>query len=155
MKRTGNIRPERRYHERRDEEERRTVPTVDSTKKILVTGDRNWVDVKTIVNVLQEYPSGTILVHGACKGVDIICAAVGEALGFMVHAYPADWDKFGRGAGPIRNQQMIDAEHRLDEPINVCIAFHDSIQDSNGTADMLDRTVKAEIPWMLRTSVVE
>ena len=22
--------------------------------------------------------------------------------------YPADWDKFGRAAGPIRNQQMLD-----------------------------------------------
>lgn len=153
--RTGKIRREkveRRYHERRDDEERRTIPSETIIKKILVTGDREWSDITSVVEVLKGYRPGTILVHGACKGADIICAAVAEALDFEVRAYPADWIQFKNAAGPIRNQQMLDKEHKAEEPIDVCVAFHNNVQDSRGTADMLDRVVKANIPWRLITS---
>lgn len=120
--------------------------------KILVTGDREWDDIPRVVEALQQYPPGTILVHGACRGADVICAAVGEALNFVVRAYPADWAKYGRGAGPVRNQQMLSAEHLVCEPIDVCLAFHNHIEDSKGTADMLRRAAKAGIPSIINTS---
>lgn len=153
-KRTGSIRrsrPERRYHDRRDDDERRKPPEERPTK-IQVTGDRNWSDIARVVEELQKYPPGTILIHGACRGADIICAAVAEALGFEVQAYPADWAKFPRAAGPIRNQQMLDEEHRPDEPIGKCLAFHNDIASSRGTADMVARVTKAGIPLFLITS---
>ena len=50
---------------------------------------------------------------------------------------------------------MINEEHRPDEPIDLCIAFHNDIDSSRGTADMVDRVVKADIPWKLCTSTVE
>jgi hypothetical protein len=153
--RTGNIRrgaSERRYHDRRDDEERRTVPAQALVKKIIVTGDRAWDDIPCVVEALSGYRSGTVLIHGACRGADIICAAVAETLGFVVRGYPADWAKYPRAAGPIRNQEMLDKEHRSDEPIDLCLAFHDDIKNSKGTADMLDRVVKSAIPWKLHTS---
>jgi len=154
-RRTGGIRrsgKECRYHTRRDDNERRKVPEAPLVRKILVTGDRAWDDIPRVVEALQVYRPGTILIHGACRGADIICAAVAEALGFVVRAYPADWVKYKRGGGPVRNQQMIDEEHRSDEPIDVCLAFHNHIQDSKGTADMLSRVDKAGIPLVLNTS---
>ncbi len=48
-------------------------------------------------------------------------------------AIPADWDKFGKGAGPIRNQQMID-EGKPD----LVVAF----PGGTGTADMVKRAKK-------------
>lgn len=113
--------------------------------KILVAGDRNWDDVKTIVDALEQFPSGTILIHGACAGVDNTCAAVAEALGFTVKAYPADWIARGRAAGPIRNQQMINEEHNVDEPIDICLAFHNDVTNSRGTRDMIKRAEKEKI----------
>lgn len=122
--------------------------------KVLVTGDREWNDVKTVVDVLEQLPPGTILIHGACRGADVTCAAVAEALGFTVRAYPADWDKYRKGAGPIRNQQMITEEHRPEEPIDLCLAFHNNIANSKGTRDMMKRAAKAEITTRLITSTV-
>lgn len=149
---------ERRERIRRDPVDRRKdpvtppVPEPSQVKKILVTGDREWDDIPRVVEALQVYPPGTILVHGDCRGADIICAAVAESLGFVVRPYPADWAKYKRAAGPVRNQQMLSMEHRADEPIDVCLAFHNHIEDSKGTADMLHRVDKAHIPSVLHTS---
>lgn len=139
---------------KRDLEERYKVLETTLIRKILVTGDREWDDIPCVVKELKIYRPGTILVHGACRGADTVCAAVAEALGFIVRSYLADWKTYPRAAGPIRNQQMLTEEHRPDEPINVCIAFHDHLDDSKGTADMVSRACKAKIPVKLVTSYV-
>lgn len=123
--------------------------------KVLVTGDREWDDIETIVRVLSKFPPGTILVHGACRGADNACAAVAESLGFDVRPYPANWALFPRGAGPIRNRQMLKSEHLPGEPIDFCAAFHNHIEDSRGTKDMLSCVVKAGIPHQLFTSTTQ
>lgn len=154
-RRTGNTRrsaKERRYHDRRADGERRQLPASSFVKKILVTGDREWDDIPRIVETLKGYRPGTVLVHGAYRGADTICAAVGEALGFNVRSYPPDWERYHKAAGPIRNQQMLDEEHKPDDQIDLCLAFHNHIEDSTGTADMLNRVKKTSIPWILNTS---
>jgi YspA, cpYpsA-related SLOG family len=154
-RRTAGIRrtkPDRRYYTQRDPEERRKLPVGKYVHKILVTGDREWSDIPRVVEELRGFRPGTILVHGACRGADVICAAVAEALRFDVRPYPADWVKHKRAAGPIRNQQMLDVENKPEEPIDLCLAFHNNIIDSRGTADMLDRVIKAGVPWKLCTS---
>jgi len=52
--------------------------------------------------------------------------------------HPADWERHGRAAGPIRNQEMADAGADL------CIAFPYGI--GKGTYDMIERARKAGIP---------
>jgi hypothetical protein len=120
--------------------------------KVLVTGDREWSDLDRVVEELQKLPSGTVLIHGDCRGADVTCAVVAEALGFVVRPYSADWAKHPRAAGVIRNQQMLDVEHTAEEPIDLCLAFHNDIERSRGTADMLRRVKKTEIAWQLITS---
>ena len=111
--------------------------------KVLVTGDREWDDIETVVAALEQLPRDTIVVHGACRGADSICAVVAEELGMpKPRGYPADWDKFKKAAGPIRNQQMLDSEHRESEPIDLCLAFHNDFENSKGTRDMVTRAVK-------------
>ena len=156
LKRKGEVRrvkTSRRYYDRRDEgEERRKAPESELVRKIVVTGDRAWDDIPRVVEELKGYRPGTILIHGACRGADVICAAVAEALGFVVRGYPADWEKHRKAAGPIRNQQMIDVEKTPEEPIDLCLAFHNNIENSRGTADMIKRVDKANIPMKLNTS---
>lgn len=48
--------------------------------------------------------------------------------------FPADWKRYGKAAGPIRNQQMID-EGKPD----LVLAFHENINESRGTKDMVAR----------------
>jgi len=123
--------------------------------KILITGDRNWDDYETVLVELQKFSaSETVLIHGACRGTDIICAEIAVALGFVVKAFPANWEKFGKGAGAIRNQQMITENHfPPNDPIDLCLAFHNDIENSRGTRDMLSRAEKAGIKTKLITSL--
>ena len=117
--------------------------------KLLVTGSRNWKDRKAIRDVLMRFSTGTILIHGDCHGADKMAAAIGQQLGFDVRPYPADWDRYGNAAGPIRNQEIIDKENLIGDEIDLCIAFHDDLESSKGTKDMLERAAKAGISTRL------
>ena len=106
--------------------------------KILVCGGRDFADVKpfdkdskarkehafvqrTLMEIISKYskyydpndnwlPTDIIIITGDARGVDT------SAYDFAVHnycaykGYPADWNKFGKRAGPIRNLQMLDEE---------------------------------------------
>jgi hypothetical protein len=123
-------------------------------RKILVTGSREWSNIECVVTVLQQFESGTVLIHGKCRGADVICAAVGEQLGFTVKEYPADWIQYGKAAGVVRNQQMLNMQHLVSDPIDLCLSFHDDITNSKGTADMVRRVLKAGIPHGASTTLV-
>lgn len=87
--------------------------------RILVTGSRAWVDADTIRNALRDecFP-GAVLVSGACpSGADAIAERVWNGWGMTVERHPADWAKYGRRAGFVRNAHMIDLG------ADVCLAF--------------------------------
>ena len=100
--------------------------------RILVTGSRNWKDEEAIRRELEEFPQGTPLAHGAAPGADRIADKVGRSLHLIVVPFPADWQRHGNGAGPIRNQRMLD-EFRP----TLVIAF--PLPESVGTWDMVRR----------------
>lgn len=47
------------------------------------------------------------IIHGGAKGADTLAGLWAERKGILVQVFPADWKAHGRGAGPIRNRQMI------------------------------------------------
>lgn len=120
--------------------------------KVLVTGCRDWDEthVDIIHRELAQLPPGTIVIHGACRGVDTIAGMIAEALGFVVRSYPARWDVLGRAAGPLRNKQMLIEEHLPNEPIDKVLVFHHDIDSSNGTAGMK----KLAESWNIETKLV-
>jgi hypothetical protein len=115
---------------------------------VLVTGDRNWNTAvqrravfDQLVNLQAYTTDGNVcIIHGAARGADTLAAQVARELGYDAVPYPAEWDKYGRAAGPIRNQQMLD-----EERINLVLAFHDDLVGSKGTKDMVKRALKAGI----------
>jgi|ERR1019366_1367921 hypothetical protein len=114
--------------------------------RVLVCGDRNWNDddaIRRELNrVLADYVGESVIViEGEARGADSIGRVVAEDLGIDVKKFPADWEKYGNAAGPIRNQQMLDE----GKPTYV-LAFHNDITHSKGTADMVLRARKAGIP---------
>ena len=109
--------------------------------RVLVCGDRLWDDLGTLLKRLEALPEDTVVIHGACRGADRMGGAAAKTLDFEVEEYPADWGRYGRGAGVIRNQQMLD-EGRVD----LVLAFHADIGRSRGTADMVRRARKAGLP---------
>lgn len=71
------------------------------------------------------------------KGADELGFDWAISRGVVTERYRADWDKFGKSAGPIRNQQML-----TKGVPDLVIAFPGGV----GTADMINRAEKAGIP---------
>lgn len=116
------------------------------TTRVLVTGDRNWTDKDIVRKVLRELYTrwhNITIVHGACRGLDTIAGDVALELGMKVDAHPADWSKFHRAAGPIRNREMLDTGPVL------CIAFHNDLAISRGTRNMVRQCLEVEVPVVL------
>lgn len=108
--------------------------------RLLVCGDRNWADRAAVARFIAE-ADPEVVIHGAARGADSLAGEEATRLGISVEAYPADWTRYGRAAGPVRNQQML-TEGRPD----AVLAFHEDITNSKGTADMVRRARKAGLP---------
>lgn len=114
--------------------------------KVLICGDRNWDDLKAIQRWVDGLPPDATVVHGGARGADmmvhkaiILRNNTGSHIRLIV--YTAHWEKYGRAAGPIRNQQMLDKEPDLDR----VFAFHNNLGESKGTKDMVSRARKRGI----------
>ncbi len=115
---------------------------------VLVCGGRDYRNREAIQRTftqLIQLPS--VLVHGGCRGADMMSEEVyREVLRDVdkdgaVRCFPAQWGKYGQSAGPIRNQAM------LDETLpHLIVAFHSNLKESKGTLDMVTRGEKAGIP---------
>ena len=82
-----------------------------------------------------------IVVEGGAPGADLLSKKAAISLNIEYREYKADWKKYGRAAGPKRNQQMLDCERP-----DLVVAFHPNINESKGTKDMVNRARKANIP---------
>lgn len=114
--------------------------------KVLVFGSRQWVDQRPIELRLEQLPPGTIIVHGAARGVDNIAGYVASKRGFIVRAYPAL--RHGRtwpSAGILRNQEMLDEEHPDKEGLffDLALCWHEDPALGKGSKDMNSRVQKA------------
>lgn len=112
--------------------------------RILIFGGRKFVMTDDYAESLQIWlrkMGATEVIHGDAPGVDKAAGRVASEIGIHVRAFPADWS-LGPKAGPIRNQQMIDAG-RPDYGIG--------FPGGAGTADMLRRLRKAGI----RVKIIE
>ena len=99
--------------------------------KVLVTGDRNWTDFGAIRDFLEKHEA-TIVVHGGASGADELAGFSATTLGIECRVHEANWKEFGRKAGPIRNKDMFN-----EEQPDIVGAFHDTLEDSKGTLDMV------------------
>jgi hypothetical protein len=120
--------------------------------RVLICGSRGWKDPAPInailagLDVLAEAAGEKLtVIHGAAPGADQLAGKLARQWGAEVTEEPAQWDKHGKAAGPIRNQLMLD-EHDPE----VVYAFR-ADGKSNGTDDMVRRAVKAEVPTYVIT----
>lgn len=113
--------------------------------KVLVCGDRHWtnpIPIRTWLSKLQDW-GYTAVIEGEAEGADLIASEEAERLGMTVLPFPADWARYGRAAGPVRNQQM------LDEKPDLVLAFHPNISKSKGTANMIEQADAAGVKVIL------
>lgn len=108
--------------------------------RVLICGSRNWMDRDAIFHAVLGLPLDAAIIHGAAAGADTIADEAAEACKLVRYPYPADWQKHGRRAGPIRNQQMLD-----EGCPDLVIAFRKR-GPSPGTDDMIRRARAEGLP---------
>jgi hypothetical protein len=119
------------------------------SQRVLFCGDRNWSDreiVRREMLALHAAWPDVVICHGAARGADSLAGEEAAKLGIPVTAFPADWKKYGRGAGPIRNRQML-----KEFAPTMVIALHDDLKASKGTKDMVTMARQALIPTVVRS----
>lgn len=110
------------------------------TRRVLVTGSREWKDYETIARALDE-AAPTELAHGGAPGADSLADRWGSENGVPARAYDANWSAYGKKAGFVRNQEMLDAF----QP-HLVIAFKDGFDyemKSGGTEHMVKIAAEA------------
>lgn len=91
----------------------RALLGVDAVR-VIVTGSRDWSDGSAVWSSLYAVLDGHgpfTLVHGDCPtGADFIASAWAQAQPKVTEEpHPADWEKHGKRAGPLRNAEMVKA----------------------------------------------
>lgn len=108
--------------------------------KVLICGSRNFDNKELIRQVIDSLPSDTVIIHGAASGADTIAGTLAKERGLKVVEFPADWKKYGRSAGPIRNKQML--TESVPDRIH---AFYTDKSKSKGTASMVKQAKRKGI----------
>lgn len=116
--------------------------------RVLICGDRNWTDDDMVLEeLLRETKEArtvdvdVVVIHGCARGADTAGGLAAMSLGFEVQRFPAQWDRYGKRAGILRNQQMLD-EGKPD----LVLAFHDDLANSKGTGHMVRIARAAGVP---------
>ena len=112
--------------------------------KVLVCGGRNYDNRERLYKALDSALQSSIvagklfvLIHGNAKGADSLSHEWARERQVSIEVYAADWDTYGRRAGPIRNRLML-----TESSPHVIIAF----EGGKGTAHMIEIGKKAGVP---------
>lgn len=73
------------------------------------------------------------IVSGGARGADLLGERFAKEHGFKLVRFPADWKKYGKHAGPIRNRKLL---NYAKEETGVLLAFWD--RKSRGARNMID-----------------
>ncbi len=75
--------------------------------RVIIAGGRDITDYNLVRTAYEK--SGfvaTEIVSGGARGVDYLGECLAKNLNIPIKVFPADWDEYGKKAGPIRNSQM-------------------------------------------------
>lgn len=103
--------------------------------KLIIAGSRtitNYEDVRQAViksGYWAQYRHELEIVSGCARGVDQLGERFAEYNGLVCHRFPADWNKYGKRAGCLRNIQM-------GEYSDLLVAVWDG--KSRGTKQMIE-----------------
>ena len=110
--------------------------------KLIVTGGRDYNNYELVDKVLTQvynemFPNQIVaVVQGNAKGADALGKRWALANNIPCEEFDADWQRYGKAAGVMRNQEMLDESQPC-----VVVAF----PGGRGTFDMMRRTKQAGV----------
>jgi len=98
--------------------------------KTIVAGSRDGVTLKIVENAMQDAPFEiTEVVSGTARGADRFGEIIAKKYNLPLHRFPANWNKYGRRAGYLRNVEMA-----MNAEALVAIQYN----NSRGTEHMIN-----------------
>lgn len=116
---------------------------MNNLPKVIVAGSRTFNDydlLKDNLDALAAEIGQFVLISGGAPGADTLGERWADEHNFTGQLIPAEWDKFGKSAGPIRNKKMADIADRL-------VLFWDG--KSRGSKNMLQHARDKGIPYKI------
>ena len=112
-----------------------------SNFKLIVAGSRGFSASNydlLWVKIMNRYANKVVskeleIVSGGCYGADVFGERFAEEFKLDIQRFLADFDKYGKAAGPIRNKQMA-------EYADAAIVFWDA--ESRGSLNMIQQMRK-------------
>lgn len=109
-------------------------------KRIIIAGGRDFNNLERLSLEFDgcfpsatHWPSEFEIVSGGAKGADHAGEQLAMSYRIAIKTFPADWDRLGPAAGPIRNAEMAKYADSL-------IVFWDG--KSRGTRSMIQQAMK-------------
>lgn len=118
--------------------------SIDSLQRprVIVAGSRNFRDRNFLFQKLDTLTARLrlpVIAQGHAAGADRLAIEWADSRLVPYKNFPADWERYGKKAGPIRNQEMVDWAKERDPAFAVFFWQN----KSSGTADCIDRCKKA------------
>jgi hypothetical protein len=107
---------------------------------VIIAGSRGFNDyalLKQRCDLLFSQHRPTAIISGAARGADALGERYAKERGIPVKQFPAQWDRYGKRAGYLRNEEMLTAADGL-------VAAWDG--RSKGTAHMIRIAREKGIP---------
>lgn len=107
--------------------------------RVLVCGGRyydNAMQLGSWLGGINNRQGISCIIHGAATGADTMAAKFAEWAKIPCLAFPADWAKHGKAAGPRRNALML-----VDGKPDLVVAF----SGGKGTANMVEKARAAGV----------
>ena len=114
--------------------------------RIIIAGTRSFNNAHLLIRILNKYLCGLVddgiitsnemikFISGTARGADQLGEQFAKACKCEVVRFPADWNKYGKSAGIIRN-------HEMGNYADYLIAFWDG--KSRGTKNVIEEMRRA------------
>lgn len=112
------------------------------TFKVIIAGGRDFLDYNLLrekvdkILIDKRLTHKIVIISGCARGADTLALRYASENVLDVEEYPAEWDKYGKKAGYMRNVEMA-------ENADALIAFWDG--ESKGTKHMIDIATNKKI----------
>ncbi len=107
----------------------------------LVVGSRSFNNYELLTDCLNKKQDISHIISGGASGADTLAYQYSKEYKIPMTIYWADWDKYGKSAGMIRNNKMLEVIKHKNGKI---IAFFDG--SSKGTSHTIAQAEKQNIP---------
>ena len=104
--------------------------------KVAIVGTRTYPDLEQVRKYVRDLSPDDIIVSGGAKGVDETAEGEARKLGMEVISVPAEWNKYGKRAGLIRNDIIVGMA-------DCVVAFWDGV--SLGTKYTIDKAKEKNV----------